>query len=192
MSLIEIFATFFGFLCVWLTIKRNIWCWPAGIIQVSLFIFIFYDTRLYSDMLLHIIYVFLNSYGWYHWYNSTSDSKELKVTDLRTHLWIWVIGCIAGTLGLAFVMSTYTNASMPYPDSFITAASLIAQWLMAKKKLESWYFWLIADVMAMVVYWNKELYLTTGLYIAFLIMATLGFWEWRKTFLQSKLFPTIT
>jgi nicotinamide mononucleotide transporter len=189
MSLIEIFATFFGLICVFLTIKENIWCWPAGIIQVFLFIFIFYDARLYSDMLLHIIYVFFNFYGWYNWHYLKSDTEVMKVTTLGNYLIYWIAACAIGTLGLAMLMESYTNASLPYPDSFIAASSLLAQWLMAKKKLESWYFWILADVVAIVIYFIKELYLTSGLYAIFLVLATIGYLEWRKSFYQLRVDP---
>jgi len=135
--------------------------------------------------------VFLNSYGWYNWYKSESDSKELIVTDSGNLLWLWIISSIIGTMGLAFIMYTYTNASLPYPDSYIAVTSLIAQWLMAKKKLESWYFWIMTDVTAIFVYWQKELYLTTILYAFFLILAMIGYWEWRNTFLKNKLIQTV-
>jgi nicotinamide mononucleotide transporter len=186
MSLIEAAATFFGLLCVWFTIKENIWCWPAGIVQVSLYIFVFYDSKLYSDMVLHIIYVFLNAYGWYHWLYKKNEKAELPVSDVGKQLSLWVIVCIIGTAVLGYLMTTYTDASFPYPDAFITIASLIAQWLLAKKKLESWYFWIIVDVAAVGVYGLKELYLTTGLYAVFLVLAVFGYFEWRKSYLQVK------
>lgn len=81
-------------------------------------------------------------------------------------------------------MQTYTNAAIPYADSFIMSASLVAQWLMARKKLESWLFWITVDVIAVGVYWIKELYITTGLYTVFLILAIMGFFEWRKSLLK--------
>jgi nicotinamide mononucleotide transporter len=186
MSLIEAVATFFGLLCVWFTIRENIWCWPAGLVQVSLFIVIFLEAKRYSDMLLHIIYVFLNGYGWYHWLYNKKGKEELPVSGVGKLLPLWGVVCIIGTVILGFVMITYTDAAFPYPDAFITVASLIAQWLMAKKKLESWYFWIIVDLIAVGVYGLKELYLTTGLYAVFLVMAIFGYYEWRRSFLQLK------
>ncbi len=80
MPIIEGIATFFGLICVWLTVKQNIWCWPTGIAQVALYIFVFYEAHLYSDMILHIFYVFINIYGWYHWLNKDVEKEELKVS----------------------------------------------------------------------------------------------------------------
>lgn len=191
MSLIEGIATVFGLICVWLTVKQSIWCWPAGIIQVTLYIFVFYDARLYSDMILHIIYVFINIYGWYHWLYGNRDKEELKVSQIGKSIWLWIATCFIATIAWGYFMATYTNAALPYLDSFITAASLIAQWLMARKILESWFFWIIVDIVAVGVYFIKNLYLTTGLYAVFLVMATIGFFEWQKAYRTSKSIPVI-
>jgi len=188
MSSIEIAATFFGLLCVWLTIKENIWCWPVGIVQVVLFVLVFYKARLYSDVLLHIIYVFLNIYGWYHWMNKANAQNDLKVTSATKAALQWVLVCLLGTISLGFLMNTYTNASMAYSDSFIASTSLVAQWLMARKKLESWLFWIAVDLVAVVVYWANGLYLTSGLYTMFLIMAAIGFFEWKKALSKASFF----
>ena len=78
-------------------------------------------------------------------------------------------------------MATYTDASVPYGDAFTTVASLIAQWLMARKRVESWFFWISVDVVAIGIYWYKDLFLTSGLYAAFLVLAIVGLFAWRKS-----------
>ncbi|MHC1704692.1 MAG: nicotinamide riboside transporter PnuC [Tenuifilaceae bacterium] len=191
MPIIEGIATFFGLICVWLTVKQNIWCWPTGIAQVALYIFVFYEAHLYSDMILHIFYVFINIYGWYHWLKKDVETEELKVSRTGKAFIGWVVVCIVGTFAWGFLLANYTDAALPYPDSFITAASLIAQWLMARKVLESWIFWIIVDIVAVFVYLIKSLYLTTGLYAIFLIMATIGYFEWRKAFISQKTLPLL-
>ncbi|EKD81174.1 MAG: hypothetical protein ACD_39C01929G0001, partial [uncultured bacterium] len=85
------------------------------------------------------------------------------------------------TVLLGWFMATRTDASFPYPDAFTTIFSLTAQWLMSLKKLESWYFWIAVDVVAIGVYYAKGLYLTTGLYSLFLVMAVIGLLKWRKS-----------
>jgi nicotinamide mononucleotide transporter len=94
----------------------------------------------------------------------------------------WITVALVGTITLGFVMSTYTDAAAPYPDAFTTTASLVAQWLLARKKLESWYFWIAVDVVAIGVYFSKSLFFTTGLYTLFLGLATMGFFAWRNSF----------
>ncbi|NJN66429.1 MAG: nicotinamide mononucleotide transporter [Chloroflexaceae bacterium] len=181
MNWIEIIATIFGALCVWLTVRQHILCWPTGLVQVVLYIVVFYEAKLYSDMLLHIIYVAMQCYGWYAWLYGGTARSTLPVTRLKHgHLAGWVVVVLAGTAGLGYVMSTRTDAALPYPDGFTTVASLVAQWLLARKKLESWYFWIAVDVVAIGVYLAKALYFTTGLYLLFLVLATMGLVAWRN------------
>lgn len=186
MTWIEATAVFFGVLCVVLTIRQSIWCWPTGLVQVLLFIYIFYEVRLYSDLILHVIYVFLQVYGWYHWLHGGRDRDTLRVS--RSALGVilgWVAAVIGGSLLLGFVMASSTDASVPYGDAFTTVASLVAQWLLARKCLESWAFWITIDVVAIGIYWHKELFLTAGLYSVFLVLAVAGFIAWRRSMSRS-------
>ncbi|GAC1465586.1 MAG: nicotinamide riboside transporter PnuC [Chamaesiphon sp.] len=181
MSFIEIVAAIFGLLSVWLTVKENIWCWPTGLVMVFLYIFIFYQARLYSDVILQVIYVFLQSYGWYTWLQGGKERGELHVTHItQLGIIVWSAVAIAGIFSLGFVMDHYTNAALPYWDAAITVISLIAQWLMAFKVLESWLLWITVDVLALGVYAIKKLYVSTGLYAVFLVLAVLGFLAWKK------------
>lgn len=178
---LEIFGAVFGFLAVYFTIRQNILCWYFGLIQVTVYCFVFYASKLYSDMILHVIYIFLQVFGWYNWKYGGADKNTLQVTSItNTAFWIGLTVLITGLLG--YVMQTKTDASYPYEDAFITAASLVAQYLMIKKIVESWLFWIIVDVVAIIIYAYKDLYFTTVLYVLFLIMAVLGYLEWRKAY----------
>jgi nicotinamide mononucleotide transporter len=183
MGSIEIIAALFGLVSVWLTVKENIWCWPTGLVTVFLYIFVFYQARLYSDMILPVIYIFLQIYGWYAWLHGGKDNSELHVSRITSQeIAIWGVVAVAGTFTLGYIMHRYTNAALPYWDASITVMSLIAQWLMAKKVLESWLIWITVDVMAVVVYAIKALYPTTGLYAVFIVLAVLGYVSWKNTF----------
>lgn len=181
MTWIEGFAVFFGILCVALTIRQNIWCWPTGLIQVSLYVYIFSSVRLYSDVVLHVFYIGLQLYGWHHWLHGGKDQTELRVSRLSAgSLRNWITAVIAGTLLWGFGMSTLTNGSVPYPDAFTTVCSLCAQWLMVQKRVESWFFWIAVDLAAITIYFYKGLTLTAILYIVFLGMAIFGLLSWRR------------
>lgn len=190
MTQIELVATIAGFLCVFLYIKQNILSWPIGLVQVILYIFIFYEAKLYSDMILHIIYVGLQIYGWYHWVTGEQHNNKLPVTTLP---WSWIVIysmlCCVGTLLVGLIMTRYTDASLPYADAMIMVTSLVAQWLIARKILQTWYFWIVVDVVAITVFFQKGLFFTTVLYGLFLIMATIGLLAWRRSFLGTKLAP---
>ena len=178
---LEIFGAFFGFMAVYFTIKQNIWCWYFGLFQVILYCFIFYTAKLYSDMILHVVYVFLQVFGWYNWKYGGSNHSTLRITLIKNEMF-WIGSTILLSFCLGYIMQTKTDASFPYEDAFITIASLVAQYLMIKKVLHSWMFWIVVDVVAIGVYWYKGLYFTTGLYVLFLIMAIIGYLEWRKVY----------
>jgi nicotinamide mononucleotide transporter len=181
-TLLEATAVIFGVACVWLTVRQNIWCWPTGLVQVVLYIFIFYEAKLYSDVLLQVVYVGLQLYGWHHWLRGGRPDSPLVVTSAGvTGSATWIIVGLVGALGLGLGMSRYTDAALPYWDAAIASLSLVAQYLLARKVLQSWLFWIVVDVIAIGVYAAKALYLTTGLYLLFLGLATLGYFEWKRT-----------
>jgi nicotinamide mononucleotide transporter len=185
---IESTATFFGLLCVWLTVRQNIWCWPTGLLQVVLYIFVFYDAKLYSDLILHIIYVVMQIYGWYHWLRGGSEHSTLKVSSQPvSHTAAWGLLAALGAIVWGYLMASFTDAAVPYWDAFIIATSLIAQWLMARKKIESWFYWITVDVVAIGVYLYKALYITTGLYSVFLFLVISGYFTWRKALIAEGL-----
>ena len=184
---IEIAATLFGFTCVVLTIRRSVWCWPTGLIQVSLFIIIFYHAKLYSDLILHGIYVGMQFYGWYCWTagRSADAGDALPISSLSPRQRIaWLAATVMGTAAWGFGMSTWTDASLPYADAFTTVASLVAQYLLAKKSLENWMFWIAVDSVAIGIYYYKELFPTSMLYLAFLGLAIIGLVTWQRQFHQ--------
>ncbi len=183
MTWIETIAVVFGLICVWLTIRQNILCWPAGLVQVVLFIVIFYRVKLYSDVILHVIYVVMQLYGWYHWSRGSNHQQSLPVSTLTSDgRWSWPFVAVVGTFVWGYLMATFTDAAVPYADSFVAVTSLIAQWLLARKKLESWYFWMVVDVVAIGIYFHKDLMLTAGLYAVFLVLAVIGLFAWLKSF----------
>lgn len=187
MSPIEVAATIFGLVSVYLTIKQNIWCWPTGIIMVILYVFIFYDVKLYSDMGLQIFYIFIQIYGWYNWVYGGKKKNDLKVTRLKNwQIPVWILVMIGATFGWGYFMNTYTDAALPYYDAFAVALSVVAQWFLTVKKLESWILWIIVDVVSVGIYIVKDLNLTAVLYGVFLILAINGFMEWRKSYLARK------
>jgi nicotinamide mononucleotide transporter len=179
---LEIFATIFGVLCVWLTVRQNIWCWPTGLVQVLLFIAIFYQVKLYSDLVLHVVYVGMQIYGWWFWLHGGRGRAEAKVTVQRPAVRVgWLVATVVGTALWGYGMATWTDAAVPYGDAFTTVASLAAQWMLARKRLESWFYWIAVDVAAIAIYFSKELYVTTGLYTVFLGLATYGLIRWYRS-----------
>jgi nicotinamide mononucleotide transporter len=182
MSWIEVAAALMGLLSVGLTIRQSIWCWPTGLVMVTLYIFVFYDAKLYSDMLLQVVYIFMQLYGWYYWMRGQASQPAMITTLSFPARLMWSVATAFGTGMLGYVMGQHTDAAVPYWDATTTVLSLVAQWLLGRKVLENWILWILVDVFSIGIYVHRELYLTAGLYVVFLGMAASGMWAWTRAY----------
>ena len=186
MSPVEVTAVLFGLACVILTIRQNIWAWPTGLVQVVLYVWIFKQARLYSDMALHVIYVPMQLYGWYHWLHGRGRDPALpqipigRIKPRTAAAWLAFAATAVALDG--YVMSRYFDAALPYWDAAIAVLSLIAQYLLARKVLENWGVWIAVDLIAIGVYWTKGIRLTAGLYAIFLVLAVIGLVTWTRAY----------
>jgi nicotinamide mononucleotide transporter len=179
--MLEKIAVACGLANVYLTVRQNIWCWPVGVVMVSLYIYIFFETKLYSDAGLNVFFLVMQFYGWYHWSRGgVEHSRSLSaVTQLSPRGWAWTVaGVIAWTAGVGTLLHRYTDAAAPYPDSFTTILSVIAQFQLTRKILENWTLWIVADIVYVAVYSYKGLFWTAGLYVVFLGLCVQGYREW--------------
>jgi nicotinamide mononucleotide transporter len=179
---IEWIAVVFGIVSVYLSVRENIWSWPTAIVSVGLYIYIFFKARLYADMGLQVYFLSISFYGWWNWLYGGANHTELHVSRItaRSAAMLTAIG-ILGTIGLSHVLATQTNAAIPWADSTLAVASLIAQYLMTRKKLENWAIWVAVDVGSIAMYIYKGLYPTTFLYAVYLVLATMGWFEWKRS-----------
>ncbi len=204
MLTIEILAALFGAASVYFYIVRNHWSWPVGLVQVVLYVAVFAQAKLYADMLLHVVYAGLQLYGWWAWLDFDKSTKQPFPTDRTASLEnasekqqnisirrlpvmglaITFVAIAIMTSLYAFLLSRYTDASLPILDSLIAAMSLVAQLLLAWRFLENWIFWIAVDLLAIGVFAYKTLYPTTILYAIFLVMAMLGWRAWRTAWLN--------
>ncbi|MDB4917818.1 MAG: nicotinamide mononucleotide transporter PnuC [Gemmatimonadetes bacterium] len=182
MSSLEWIAAVVGAISVYLSVRQNIWSWPTAIVNVVLYTVVFYDARLYADMGLQVIYAVLSVYGWYEWLYGGANKTELRVsrTGPFTRAVLAVIS-LAGAVALGAFLRGATDAALPFMDSFLSSTSLAAQWMMTKKKLESWLVWIFVDVLYVGMYVFKHLYVTAGLYAVFLVLAVRGYIDWRRS-----------
>jgi nicotinamide mononucleotide transporter len=183
MSLFELTASILGVLSVWLLTKQNIWCWPTGILMVLMYIYIFYEAHLYSDMLLQVFFAVMQFYGWYYWLKGKSGEKTLQVNRLnKKEMGLWLATVLIFSFILGWIMKKFTNADLPFIDATTAIMSVVAQWLMTKKVIHNWILWIVADIIYVFMYFYKELYSTAVLYIIFLGLACWGYLEWKKSF----------
>jgi nicotinamide mononucleotide transporter len=182
MNPLEVVAVAFGIVSVWLIAHEKVWGWPTGIVNVAVFILVFFEARLYADMGLQAVYVVLCTYGWYQWTRGGRGHAALRVS--RAPRAAVAAGLLAGaifaaTLGLG--LDRHTNAALPWLDASTTSFSLVAQWLQTRKWIENWLLWIVVDVVYVGMYVSKALYLTAGLYLVFLVLAGIGLTEWRRS-----------
>lgn len=181
MSLIEIIAVTFSLACIWLAVKKHPLNWPVGLVGVAAYMILFWQIRLYADMLLQLVFIAQGIYGWYHWMKRTHSEEEIEVSYLSHRQRIFYAVLIAVIAFIwSHVLAHYTDASTPYVDAFVATLSLVANWLMARKKTDNWALWILADAIYVALFWYKELYLSSGIYVIFFILATKGLIDWNK------------
>jgi len=184
-SILEIMGFITGIAGVYLTIQRSPFCWPVSGLNVLLYGKIFYDARLYADMGLQAIFFAFSIYGWIAWTTNAKsyepDASPLKVKKSSfVELLIGLLITFPSAMLIGYVLMSQTNADVPYIDSILASLSIWAQILQTRKRLENWYLWIAVDVVYIFIYVQKELYLSSMLYLVFLILAIRGAKEWRK------------
>lgn len=181
MSWLELIAAGLGIVAVWLTVRQNPWCWPIGLLMVLLYAWLFYDWRLYSNLLLQLLFAGSQLYGWWQWTRGGDQHDGCKVS--RLSLASLAAGLSMGALGawlLGYLMANHTDASAPWLDAALTSFSLVAQLWMAQKRLQCWALWVVVDLCYVAFFVHSQLYLTAGLYAAFTALAISGWLSWRR------------
>ncbi|HEY0700191.1 MAG TPA: nicotinamide riboside transporter PnuC [Micromonospora sp.] len=175
-----------GVVNVWLVARQQVWNWPIGIANVLLLMLLFWTAGLYADAGLQIVYVLLGLYGWWQWLFGGPHRSQLRVARTSRTEW-WVLG-VAGTLvttALWLLLDRLTNSTVPLADALTTALSLMATYGQTRKLVESWWIWIIADLVYIPLYAYKGLFLTAGLYLIFLGLGVVGLRAWRADLLRS-------
>ena len=201
MSYLEFFGTLFNLACVWLIARHNIWNWPIGIIGVIFFSALFYQIRLYSDLIEQVYYLLTGFYGWWVWLyagkpNDKNEKTVLKITHSSpTHNLIYAGAIVIGTALLGWFMARIhiffptvfpEAASFPYLDAFTTVVSFAATILIIYKKIECWHLWILVDIIGVGLYFAKGVVFVSLLYFLFFIIATKGLITWRRIYNKEK------
>ena len=177
-ELVAVAVTAFG---VWLLARRSMLCWPINIVGVAIYTWIFYNTKLYSDMLLQIFYLGANVYGWFQWHGRTGEDDKIAVEQpTARELSIGIAAAAVGAIALGAPMSHYTNAAAPWIDATLTSYSFLAQIWSARRFIENWWLWITLDVFYIALFAYKSLYLTGALYLMMMALCFYGLADWRK------------
>lgn len=170
-----------GAVCVWLTVRESVWNFPISLANVSLFCILFFGARLYADAGLQVVYFVLSVIGWRLWLHGGERGTALHVSRIgRAKVRLVAAAGVTLTLVL-WIAVRHVGGSASFFDALTTSISLCAQWMLNRKYVESWYAWIAADLVYIPLYAYKELYLTSGLYAVFLVMATMGLLRWTAT-----------
>ncbi len=189
-SLVEAFAntTFlewliFGTAMIYVALAaiENVWCWLFGIVSSILSIYLCYSGQLFLESGLQVFYVAVGFYGWYEWLYGSPEKRNLTIqTSSLKQITIYIfISCILW-IPFGLIANNYSTQALPYLDAFITAFSIVATWMVAKKKIENWLFWIVIDAAAIILYAKRDFYLIAFLYLTYTILAGLGYISWKK------------
>lgn len=186
---IEIAAVFFSLLYVFLAARENIWCWPAAMVSVILYTIICVKADLWAETGLQLFYGVMAVVGYLQWTKkrkaSEDDKAPIESWPLKKHVLPLALSAII-TLLLGYVLKSYTPAANPLLDSFTTVFSLYATWLVTQKVLENWLYWVVIDAASIALYGSRGLYLTALLFLAYTIIAALGYLKWCRHYLRQE------
>lgn len=192
LSYVELFGTVLYLWSVWLIAHRRVLTWPVGIVSVLLYMALFYQIRLYADAMEQVYYLIVSVYGWLHWGRSptTNGQRVIVRFSLPREIVRWIIAAAILSIFTGLLISRLHQflpgvfpepASFPFLDALTTVMSFVAMWLMAKKRIESWIYWIIVDVIAIGLYFVKDVWFVSLLYVILLIMAINGLMTWSKS-----------
>lgn len=178
MSVAEVLGFLTGILCVWLAARNHIWNFPFGIANNLLLMLLFFRGRLFADAALQVMFMALALRGWWQWAQHGTQPprpiSQLDITQLRVPILCSLLAIPVMTLAL-----TLAKGSVPVFDASITALSVVAQWLLNRRVLQNWWWWIAVDVISIPVYLYKGLYLIALLYAVFLVLCIHGYRIWR-------------
>ena len=181
---LEIFAVICGFFSVWFSKNNNVLVFPTGLVNTSIFVYLLFKWELLGDMVINAYYFVVSIYGWYYWTRKNNNEytpiTKLNISDKKIMLLIAVLSCL-------FVSLMYTyfdkwSGVVSYVDILTTSIFFVGMWLMAKRKIESWIYWIIGDIISVPLYLYKGLAFTSFQYFIFTFIAIAGYYKWKSIY----------
>ena len=187
---LEIFAVFFGFLSVWFSKNNNVLVFPTGLINTSIFVYLLFKWELLGDMIINAYYFVVSIYGWYYWTrkNSNNDYTPISKVNYNDQKIILVISILSAIfVSLMYTVFNKWSGLVSYIDILTTSIFFAAMWLMARRKIESWIFWIIGDIISTPLYLYKGLTFTSFQYFIFTFIAIAGYYKWKSIYNRKNL-----
>ena len=182
---LEIFAVFFGFLSVWFSKNNNVLVFPTGLINTSIFVYLLFKSELLGDMIINAYYFVVSIYGWYYWTrkNSNNDYTPISKVNYNDQKIILVISILSAIfVSLMYTVFNKWSGLVSYIDILTTSIFFAGMWLMARRKIESWIFWIIGDIISTPLYLYKGLTFTSFQYFIFTFIAIAGYYKWKSIY----------
>ena len=183
----EITAVIFAIFYLLLAIRENIWCWFCAGVSTAIYITVYFGAKLYMESFLNVFYFGMAIYGWYVWSSGKGPGETIPVTTWAPRTHFMALSLIAVLVLLSgFLLSKYTDAAFPYIDSATTFAAIWATFLIARKVLENWWYWLVIDVVSIFIYWSRDLEITSLLFALYVVMIPFGLISWSNSMRQQR------
>jgi len=183
LSPLELLAVLLAIGYLLLAIRQNIWCWFFAAISTAIYVYLFLQAKLYMESLLNIFYFAMALYGWYIWYFGRVGNAELPVSVWSRSIHAVALVVIAAiSLTTGHLLDRFTDAAFPYVDSVTTWGAVWATFLVARKVLENWWYWLVIDVISVFIYWARDLQLTSLLFVIYVILVPIGLLNWTRSY----------
>ncbi|WP_343596551.1 nicotinamide riboside transporter PnuC [Acinetobacter sp.] len=181
MTPLEIVAVIISLIGVALTVIRNMWCWLFNFLAFALYAYLFYTYKLYGETILQFFFMVVNFYGFYYWLKGKQQDHDIRIEPIAkvTVIWQMVVAAIGGLL-FGLILKHFTDAAVPMLDSQLAAFSLLATYWTSRKHIATWVLWVFVDIIYVGMFIYKDLWLTSGLYAAFVLMAAYGWWQWEQ------------
>lgn len=182
-SIAETIAVVLAVAYLLLAVREHIACWYAAFISTAIFLVLFFKVNLYMDGTLQVYYLIMAVYGWYQWKWGDKGENPLPISTWPARSHLLAIGAVAAaTVVSALLLSTYTSDRLPWLDSFTTWGAIVTTWMVARKILENWPYWLVIDGVSIYMYANRGLYFTALLFVLYVIIIFFGWASWIKSY----------
>ena len=181
MNYLELSAVVLAIGYLLLAVKESLWCWAAAFVSTAIYLYLFFDARLYMESVLQVFYLAMAVYGWQQWRRGGAGGKSLEVSSypLAVHgVAITVVLALSALSG--WLLSSYTEAAFPYLDSFTTWSAVWTTFLVTRKKIENWLYWIVIDSLSIYIYDSRGLALTALLFGLYVVISVFGYISWQN------------
>ncbi|MCJ7558617.1 MAG: nicotinamide riboside transporter PnuC [Gammaproteobacteria bacterium] len=186
MNFLELTAVVLAIAYLLLAVRENLWCWGAAFVSTVIYLYLFFAARLYMESVLQVFYLFMAVYGWQQWRRGENDERHLDVSTWPLSVHLRAVACIiALSVASGWMLASYTQAAFPYLDSFTSWGAVWTTYLVTRKKLENWLYWIVIDSVGIYLYELRGLQLTAALFALYVVISIFGYVSWLRVSKQN-------